>query len=108
MTVAEQQIKIDDPAEYKNLPRYKQKAIQRFIRNKIAPHKIKTFRGVTSYGIKHRFEETEHGFYITNGVMKGAMQAAGFVAKEERAKNWEYPLSVRAMECKKQTGGMTL
>lgn len=100
--------KIDHPTEYRKLPRYKQKAIQRFIRNEIAPHVIKSYRGVSSYAIKHRFEETEHGFYITNGVMKGAMQAAGFEAKEERAKNWEYALSVKAMQNKKHTGGMTL
>lgn len=32
----------------------------------------------TSYGLKHCFERDENGFYITNGMFKGAVQKMGF------------------------------
>lgn len=91
------QREIDKTTEYYTLTRHQQKAIQRFIRSDIAPHVIKSYRGVSSYAIKHRFEETEHGFYINNGMMKGAMEAAGYEPHDRTVKNWEYALSVKVL-----------
>ena len=45
--------------------------------------KIKTInKKHTSYGLKHKFEESSQGFYVTNGAFKGAMIAAGFKTQE--------------------------
>lgn len=36
----------------------------------------------TSYGLKHKFENSQNGFYITNGQFKGAMREQGFKFKQ--------------------------
>lgn len=99
MTIGEpRQLEIDSPTEYKKLTRQQQEKLRKWIQTDVVPHKIKSFRGISSYAIKHIFEETEEGFYITNGQMKGAMQEAGLKPRDERVKNWEYPLSVKIFE----------
>lgn len=47
--------------------------------------------GKTSYYYKHRFEESEEGFGISNGVFKGAMKAAGHKPHKPGQKNWTFP-----------------
>jgi len=42
----------------------------------------------SSYGLKHRFEESPRGFYISNGAFKGAMLAAGHVPANPGELNW--------------------
>lgn len=50
---------------------------------------IKTFNlKHTSYELKHIFERTEQGFYITNDEFKDAMLKAGFKVKDKSAVNW--------------------
>lgn len=94
---ATRQREIDNPTEYRKLTRHQQRAIQKWIRSDVAPHVIKSFRGVSSYAIKHRFEDSEGGFYINNGMMKGAMDAAGYSPHDKTVKNWEYALSVKVL-----------
>ena len=43
---------------------------------------------LTSYGIKHRFERSPGGFYITNGAFKGAMMFEGY--KHSQGVNWYF------------------
>lgn len=44
----------------------------------------------TSIDFKHWFENLPQGFYITNGMIKGAMLVAGFNVLSGRDKNWVF------------------
>lgn len=44
----------------------------------------------TSYGMKHDFEREPGGFYVTNGMFKGAMLAAGFRPVDASEINWRF------------------
>ncbi|AQU78310.1 hypothetical protein [Planococcus faecalis] len=93
ITTAVRPITIDQSTEYEKLSPKQKAVIQDWIIREVTPHKIKTFRGVTSYTIKHIFEDSKNGFYLTNGQMKGALDAADFEPKDRNVKNWEYALS---------------
>jgi hypothetical protein len=43
-----------------------------------------------SYTMKHDFEREPEGFYITNGMFKGAMLAAGFRPVDVNELNWRF------------------
>lgn len=43
-----------------------------------------------SYIMKHDFEWEPKGFYVTNGMFKGAMLAAGFCPVNPREVNWRF------------------
>lgn len=45
---------------------------------------------VSSYSLKHYFEESEHGSYVTNGQFKGAMVKAGHNPVDEQELNWRF------------------
>lgn len=86
---------IDHPSEYNKLSKHQQAVLQLWISQQLKPHKQKSFSGPSSYFIKHAFEYSRNGFYISNGCMKGAMAAAGFEAKDESYKNWTYQLPAK-------------
>ncbi|WP_455810151.1 hypothetical protein [Clostridium butyricum] len=46
---------------------------------------------ITSYGLKHKFERSKKGFYITNGCFKGAMIERGFL--HSNGVNWCFNIS---------------
>ena len=50
----------------------------------------------TSYGLKHIFENTVDGFYITNGQFKGAMCNCGFKPKNKNDLNWIFYISQKS------------
>ena len=43
-----------------------------------------------SYIMKHDFEREPEGFYVTNGMFKGAMLKAGFAAVNPQEVNWQF------------------
>lgn len=47
-------------------------------------------RRETSYTMKHWFERSQVGFYITNGHFKGAMLAAGFQPTNPKDNDWRF------------------
>ncbi|MFR4543126.1 MAG: hypothetical protein ACLUCE_10980 [Streptococcus sp.] len=55
----------------------------------------------TSYGLKHIFERSEHGFYIDNDDFKSAMKECGFRAKDETALNWVFNISQKSPALKR-------
>ena len=58
---------------------------------------IKTFTcQSTSYGLKHIFENSPNGFYITNGMFKQAMKVCGFLVKDESETNWTFNISKKS------------
>ena len=54
-------------------------------------------RRCTSYGLKHFFEASRDGFYITNGMFKGAMLQAGFFTGDKSLKNWHFNVSAKSV-----------
>lgn len=52
----------------------------------------------TSYGLKHLFEKSPEGFYITNGQFKGAMLNAGYKVKDHKELNWHFNVSKRSVK----------
>lgn len=52
----------------------------------------------SSYNLKHLFENSPEGFYITNGQFKGAMLAAEYNVKDEKEINWNFNVSKRSIE----------
>ena len=43
-----------------------------------------------SYIMKHDFEREPEGFYVTNGMFKGAMLRASFAPVNPREVNWRF------------------
>ena len=88
---------VDLPSAYDKLSEDQKAILQRWIDDNIA--KVKTINdGCTSYGLKHFFEASEGGFYITNGMFKGAMLAAGFYTNNEDDLNWNFNVSRKSVK----------
>ena len=66
-----------------------------WIRENIRPRKTPN-KMHTSYGLKHIFEESERGFYVTNNQFKDAMLTAGFAPVDPNRKNWWYCISEKS------------
>lgn len=47
----------------------------------------------SSYGLKHKFEKSPFGFYVSNGQFKGAMYLADFHVKNLYVLNWNFNIS---------------
>ncbi|MEJ1326479.1 hypothetical protein QY881_08775 [Latilactobacillus sakei] len=50
-------------------------------------------RNDSSYGLKHYFENSPLGFYVSNGAMKGALLIAGFETRKIEDLNWYFNVS---------------
>lgn len=58
----------------------------------------KTFNNsYSSYGLKHLFEATQGGFYVTNGMLKGAMLLTGFKIEQPYHSNWHFNISNKSI-----------
>ncbi|WP_203332629.1 hypothetical protein [Planococcus beigongshangi] len=91
-------LKINQPVDYEDMLLFEKLILNAWIVNHIEPYKIKSFNGPTSYRLKHQFEYSKDGFYITNGQMKGALLAAGFRPKDENDLNWTFALSKKLQD----------
>jgi hypothetical protein len=47
---------------------------------------------ISSYGLKHVFENSKNGFYINNGMVKGAMLMLGFTPLNSSCTNFNYKI----------------
>lgn len=54
----------------------------------------------SSYGLKHTFERSRNGFYITNGMLKGAMLKCGFdhAPVSSSSRNWYFNVSEKSIK----------
>lgn len=82
----EEEMSMDDPRQYLLIDIGLQRALLDWIHNSMNGVWL---RDLTSYGMKHRFEAATK-VYVTNGVFKGAMLAAGFEPKDSREQNWTF------------------
>lgn len=77
----------DNPASFLNLSPQEKTTLVAWVLNTLVKGKsINT--DITSYGIKHLFDKSLNGFYIKNGVMKGAMLIADFKVSDMQQQNW--------------------
>lgn len=86
----------DLPEHYEQLTYPQKESLQLWIATNLAPiTSINTH--CTSYGLKHFFETAPDGFYISNGMFKGAMLATGYRVGDTSAKNWHFNVSQKSV-----------
>ena len=78
----------NEPRCFRDLSAEQQNVLLDWIRAVLVPAKS-IFRR-TSYGMKHDFEREPDGFYVWNGMFKGAMRAAGFEPVDLKELNWHF------------------
>jgi hypothetical protein len=76
----------NDPNCFQQLEAERQAVLVGWIREVLARAR-RTFSR-SSYGMKHDFEREPEGFYVTNGMFKGAMLAAGHAPVDKSELNW--------------------
>lgn len=86
----------DLPSAYDELSPEQKHTLEDWIAAWLIPGK-KINKSHTSYGLKHYFEASERGFYISNGQFKGAMLALGFRADDPESLNWCFNITVKSM-----------
>lgn len=86
------------PEHYDELADCDKYVLQEWIRECLDPYVTKNYNYSvpTSYALKHAFQYSNTGFYITNGQFKGAMLAAGHHPKDPLTLNWVFKLGKRA------------
>lgn len=86
----------DLPEHYEQLTSDQKEVLQLWIASNLAPI-VSINKRCTSYGLKHFFEAATGGFYISNGMFKGAMLAAGYRIGDVAAKNWHFNVSQKSV-----------
>ncbi len=87
---------VNSPGLYNRLSPSNQASVQAWIQRAISPGTGRTSDGrMSSYGLKHCFERSPGGFYLTNGAFKGAMLAAGYEPRDSTALNWQFRIEPR-------------
>jgi len=90
-------IAANDPEHYNELSARKKAVLLVWIMSNIEPHRTKGYRCIrSSYRLKHDFERSRAGFYITNGQFKKAMMLSGFEPKDRNALNWHFTVGKNA------------
>ena len=82
--------------EYNKLSEEEKRALKNWIKKNFIPTERTYLDGWTSYGLKHVFEESFGGFYVTNDQFKWAMLECGFKPKDPSALNWKFKISKRS------------
>jgi hypothetical protein len=91
----------NEPNEFEKLSEEEKLTVASWIATYLDP--IKSFNEKhRSYGMKHLFERSEEGFYISNGAFKGAMVDCGFKVKDKTALNWVFNVSEKSKAFKKE------
>jgi hypothetical protein len=62
----------------------------------------------TSYGLKHIFERSDNGFYVTNDQFKAAMERCGFSPVKRSELNWRFRISEKSPAIKNSIGKLIL
>ena len=83
---------VDLPEQFEKLTSEQKEILCSWIYGNIVPRKTVN-RSYSSYGLKHFFEDSARGFYITNGQFKGAMLECEFDPDDEDEKNWCFRIS---------------
>lgn len=91
---------VDLPNQFELLPTDKQNQLIEWC---LLLDKIQSFnKKHSSYGLKHLFEHSSGGFYVSNGAFKGAMLKAGFKKTAgDPPKNWYFNIAERSIKKEK-------
>jgi hypothetical protein len=92
----------DQPEHYCDLTEQQRMVLHSWVLSSIEPHLLWE---LTSFGLKYQFEESERGFSVTNGQMKGAMLAAGYVPVNYHDTCWIFQLP-KALKSPSRRGGI--
>lgn len=85
----EERNKINSPSDFLKLSDSEQEELVNYCLVAFLPSSS-VDREITSYGMKHVFEDQVKGFYTHNGQFKGAMLIAGYLPDNPRDLNWNY------------------
>lgn len=80
------------PDDFKNLDLQQQETLIHWVKFNLGRSE-RYYKKASSYTLKHYFEQSPEGFYITNGQLKGAMLAADYTVKDTTEKNWYFKVS---------------
>lgn len=88
--------RIDSPDEFDELEQSQKETLLDWCNDF---NKIKSInKNHSSYYLKHVFERSDKGFYITNGAFKGAMLECGFTYKPiSDSPNWYFNVSQKSI-----------
>lgn len=86
---------LNNPKMFDKMPKNKQSKLLDWIKNNLIPIKTINWK-VSSYRLKHIFEKSEGGFYVTNGEFKGAMLKSGFKINNPDNTNWYFNISQKS------------
>lgn len=79
----------DDPKQFLLLSDEDKIGLVSWIINSLEP--CKTFNHTaSSYYLKHLFNDSPTGVYVTNGAFKGAMAICGFKVANDYLRNWNF------------------
>lgn len=91
---------LNHPNEFENLSQEEKLTLTSWVATYL--DQIKSFNDRhTSYGLKHLFENSKEGFYVSNGAFKGAMLDCGFRVKDKSALNWVFNVSEKSRAFKR-------
>lgn len=79
---------VNQPSEFAKLPEDEKATLRGWIRERLVP--TSTPGPHSSYPLKHHFEASDGGFYVTNGQFKGAMLASGFKPLDRTELSWRF------------------
>lgn len=83
------------PDAFYELTSDQQRILKKWVSLNLKP--IKSFNNFhSSYKLKHIFEDSTEGFYISNGQFKGAMLACEFKVKDKSKINWHFNISQKS------------
>lgn len=84
---------LNQPADYGRLPQAQRVVLCNWIDLNLAMTKTYN-RYLSSYVLKHYFEHSPEGFYVTNGQFKGAMLREWYKPKDYNALNWVFKTKI--------------
>lgn len=83
---------VNNPDEYQKLTNEEKQILLSWIPNNLG-RADRIYKKYSSYDLKHFFEKSPQGFYLTNGQFKGAMLAAEYRVLDKNALNWHFNIS---------------
>lgn len=87
----------DSPNEFDDLTPTEKSILLNWINQNLI--KIKSINNKhSSYFLKKLFENSNQGFYITNGQFKGAMLESKFEIKSKYEQNWYFNVSEKSIK----------
>lgn len=91
---------VNSPLEYKKLDVWEWLVLKTWILENCEKRKTINKKH-SSYELKHIFERSPDGFYLTNGAFKGAMLDAGY-DKHSIGINWCFAIAERSIKSARQ------